>query len=108
MKKLTKLDDKIEVAEELSEDQKKGLWSYRRMIQIVLNNCTPRNNEESMDIHQILLKLRMKEPDIEFEDAQFKLIWEKFDANGDGKNFQRFHGPTVFYLKQCEKALEVK
>jgi|WetSurMetagenome_2_1015567.scaffolds.fasta_scaffold1181253_1 hypothetical protein len=108
MKKLVKLDDKIEVAEELTEEQKKGLWTYRRMIQIVLNNCTPKNNEESMDIHQILLKFRMAEPEIDFEDAQFKIIWDKFDANIEGKTFQRFHGPTVFYLKQCEKSSEQK
>jgi hypothetical protein len=103
MKKLTGLDDKLP-----SDDAKKNdMPTIRATIRTMMNTAVPANNEESIEINQVLLKLRQVEPDIELENAEFAIIMRKFNDNA-AKMFAQFHGPTVAYLKEIEKASEGK
>lgn len=106
MKRLTGLDDKI-VNLEAGEVPADQLPSYRNLLKTILNRQVAKNAEEALDVNQILLKLRLVESDIEFENAEFKLIKDKVNEN-QAKMFQGPHGQMVAYLEKCEKASEEK
>ena len=106
MKKLTGLDDKILDLEEGKAPQEM-LPSLRTLIKIMLNKQIAKSADESIDVNQILLKLRQVEPDIEFENAEFKLIREKV-AENQAKMFQGPHGQVLAYLDECGKAPDKK
>lgn len=105
MKKLTALDTQIEILDGTEPNPNIKLPTFRSLIKIILNNQVPKNAEESLDINQVLLKLRQVEPDLEFENAEFKLIYDKAGEN-QAKMFQSAHGQLIAYLKSCEKVSE--
>jgi hypothetical protein len=110
MKKLTGLDEKIINLEDVVIKET-DLPSLRYLIKIILNKQVAKDADEAIDVNQILLKLRMVEPDIEFENAEFKLIQDKVREN-KAQLFQGPHGQLLAYLKKCDveikKDLEVK
>jgi hypothetical protein len=106
MKKLTGLDEKILNLEDGNVPEE-ALPSFRTLIKVMLNKQVAKNADESIDVNQILLKLRMVEPDIEFENAEFKLIKDKVGEN-QAKMFQGPHGQILAYLDRCDKASEKK
>jgi len=107
MKKLTNLDGRIEVLDDRTNVDEKGLPTFRSLLRMILNNQVPKNAEESLDVNQILLKLRQVETELEFENAEFKLLYDKTGEN-QAKMLQQFHGQLLAYLKSCEKESEKK
>lgn len=106
MKKLTGLDEKIINLEE-GDIAPERLPSYRTLLKIILNKQIAKSAEESLDVNQILLKLRQVEPDIEFENAEFRIIKEKVGEN-QAKMFQGPHGQVLAWLDKCDKASDEK
>jgi hypothetical protein len=106
MKKLTGLDDKILNLEDVEVDESQ-LPTFRFLIKLILNKQVAKDADESLDVNQILLKLRQVEPDIELENAEFKIIREKVGKN-EAKLFQGPHGQVLAYLDKCDKASEKK
>lgn len=107
MKKLMAIDKTIELLDGNEVNPSMKLPTFRFLIQTVLNNQVPKNGEESLDINQVLLKLRQVEPDIELENAEFKILKEKVGEN-QAKMFQGPHGQLLAYLNACEKESEKK
>lgn len=106
MKKLTGLDDKILNLEDVQIDESK-MPSLRFLLKVILNKQVPKDADESLDVNQILLKLRQVEPDVEFENAEFKKIVEKVRENKAGL-FQGPHGQLLAWLDKCDKASDKK
>lgn len=105
MKKLVKLDDRVPT---FTDEQKaETMPTYRSLIKSMVTNSVPKNNEESVELNQIIMKLKLVEPEIDFENSEFKVIIEKFDTN-QVKMFAGFHSPVVAYLKEIEKTGENK
>lgn len=106
MKKLTGLDDKIQNldADVVTEDR---LPSFRYLLKVMLNRQVAKNAEESLDVNQILLKLRMVEPEIDLENNEFRILQEKIKQN-EAKMFQGSHGQVLAYLDKCDKASDKK
>lgn len=107
MKKLTAVDTPIEILDGSEPNPKAKLPTMRGLLKIVLNNQVPKNQEESLDVNQILLKLRLVDSDIEFENAEFRLMKEKV-AENQAKMFQGPHGQLMAYIVACEKADDKK
>lgn len=106
MKKLNNIDDKILNLEDVQINESQ-LPTFRTLIKYMLNKQVAKNAEEALDVNQILLKLRQAESDLEFENAEFKIIKEKCGEN-QAKLFQASHGQIVAYLAKCEKESEKK
>lgn len=106
MKKLTGIDDRILNldGDPIPEDKMPKL---RYLIQVILNRQVAKNAEESLDVNQILLKLRQTEPDIELENGEFRILSEKIKEN-QAKLFQGSYGQLTAYLEKCDKASEKK
>lgn len=105
MKRLTGLDDKI-----VSYDpdvKSEMLATFRGLLRIALGNIVSKNAEEGLDLNQILLKIRIEEPNIEFENGEFRTMKQVVERN-DVKMFQHSHGPLTAYLVKCEKESEKK
>lgn len=107
MKKLMAIDTQIELLDGSEANPNIKLPTIRSLIKIILSNQVPRNGEESLDINQVLLKLRQVELDIELENAEFKILKEKVGEN-QAKMFQGPHGQLLAYLNACEKESEKK
>lgn len=104
MKKLTGLDDKILNLEDDKVDESK-LPSYRYLLKIILNKQVPKDADDSIDVNQILLKLRQVEPALQFENAEFKKIREKVVEN-KAQLFQGPHGQLLSWIDKCDKESE--
>ena len=107
MKKLTAIDTPIEILDGNDPNPNMKLPTFRALIKIILNNQVPKNQEESLDVNQILLKLRLHDVEIEFENAEFKLLKDKVGEN-QAKMFQGPHGQLMAYLVACDKASDEK
>lgn len=105
MKKLTAIDTQIVSLDGNELPANVKLPTLRNLIRIILNNQVPKNSEDSLDTNQILLKLRIDDPDVVLENSEFKLIKDKVNEN-QAKMFQSGHGQLVAYLTSCEKAGE--
>lgn len=106
MKKLDGLDERINNldGDQVPEDK---MPTLRYLLKVMLNRQVAKTAEESLDVNQILLKLRQVEPDIDLENGEFRVLLEKVKEN-QAKMFQGSHGQVLAYLDRCDKASETK
>ena len=101
MKTIKALDTRLEPFLRDQVDPEK-MPTIRDIIRIQLNSYKPANNSESLEIGNVLAKLKLPDVDIEFENAEFHLIMRLFNDN-QAALVSGWHTPVVTHLSQCEK-----
>jgi hypothetical protein len=107
MKKLIELDKQVAILDEAMIVPGMKLPTYRGLLKNILNQTSPKNNEESAVMGQLLLKLRVAEPILEIDNDDFKLILAKMDLN-EGKMYAGFHSQLLSWLREIEKMGDLK
>lgn len=100
---LEKLDDKIENLIDTREE----MSTYRKLLKISIGNLPPKSADEMLELNQVLMKLKMVEADIQFENHEIKTVIDKVSENKVGLP-QISIGQLLAYLKACEKAANEK
>lgn len=103
MKKLTALDTIIDNL----IDTKEQMPTYRTLLRNCIGFVRPTNADEMLELDQVLLKLRLTDSDIEFENHEFKIMMDKVAENKIGLP-QLSIGRLYAHMKFCEKESEKK
>ncbi len=108
MKTLTGLDQKPQLVEEPTDEKVIVLIpTFRTMLKRIAGNCEPKpGSEESIDLYQIGLKLAI-EGDVQLEDAEFKLLFEKSKTNPT-KFSSHVLGQLLLKFKDAEREADQK
>lgn len=107
MKTLKNVDREVEYLDGFNLPSGTKLSTMRMLLKILLNRTVSKSPDEAIDINQLLLKLRLVESDIQLENAEFKVMKEKVEAN-EMKMPQGEYGQLVTYVRECEKDSETK
>ena len=102
MKVLKNVDREVEYLDGFNLPAGTKLSTMRMLLKVLLNRTVAKNPDDAIDTNQLLLKLRLVEPDIQLENAEFKALKEKVDAN-EMKLPQGEYGQLVAYVRECEK-----
>lgn len=103
MKTLKDLDTHlVHFEEDLPIDTVAQLPTYRKMYKAALGMVSSKNGEEAIDLYQVGLKLKLNEPQIDLEDAEFKLLKEAC-AKNPVQWMAHYHAQVVLKLKEAEQ-----
>lgn len=76
--------------------------TYRRLFKMIIGNSLAKDkSEESVDMVQIAMKLKIDDDSIPLEDAQFKLLREKVIDNYP-KLTGMYQGQLLMLLDKCK------
>jgi len=102
MIKLNGLDSRPEPIEEGNKEEQMRLPTFRRLFGIAIGNSLGKSAEEAMDIIGLLTKLRATGDEIEFEDAEFKILKTNVFEN-QARILAVLHGQMCLLIQKAEK-----
>lgn len=101
MKKIKGLEDKLSPIEELPKGVDVKLPTYRAMFKAAVGNSLGKSGEESIDLYQVGMKLKIEGDSIDLEDAEFKLLREACEKN-PAQWTAHYHAQVLMKLKEAE------
>jgi hypothetical protein len=102
MKTLTNVDDHLDsFNEELNDDQRRVLPTYRQAFKSIVGMTLNGDPEKAIDLYQLGLKFKLDEPNIQLEDAEFKLLKEATQKN-PSQLLNHFWSQILLRLKDAE------
>ena len=103
MKTIKNVDDNLQsFNDELSEEEKRSLPTYRKAFKAILGMVLNNDPEKALDLAQVGLKFTLAQPDISLEDAEFKLLKEATNKN-PSQLLNHFWAQILTKLKDAEK-----
>jgi len=100
MKTIDKLDDTPEPIEALPQGVK--LPTYRQLFKAAIGNALGKSSEEAIELFHVGVKVKDAKDELVLEDAEFKLLKEKCEAN-PAQWTAHFHAQVVLKLKKSEE-----
>lgn len=101
MKTLKDLDAKPEPMQEDTPAEIIATFpTYRKLMKSAVGTTVAKSGEEAIDLVQLGLKLKI-DGDVSIEDAEFKLLKEKCEAN-PMKWESHYHGQILLKLREAE------
>lgn len=110
MKTIKGIEEKLSLVEDVAPGADVQLPSYRQMFKAAVGNSLGKDGDNSIDLYQLGLKLKVEGKSLDLEDAEFKLLKTACETN-PAQWKAHFHAQVLIKLKDSEKTpkkLEVK
>lgn len=106
MKKIKDIDQKpSHFQDDVPAETIDQMPTYRKMFRAAVGMALGRSGEESIELYQIGLKLKLDGSELSLEDAEFKILKDKCQQNPVGWS-AHFHAQCLLKLKEAEAAKE--
>lgn len=103
MKHLKGLDEKPTSFDDVPPEVMEKMPTFRKLFKAAIGMATRGSGEQAIDLYQVGLKLKLAEPDLSLEDAEFNLLREACNQNAPNW-ISHYHAQVMMKLKEAEKA----